>query len=164
MNRKTFGLAVLLVFGGLVGFFIGGLGRNPQELPSALAGQPLPVLGVATPKRFFLVNVWGSWCAQCHEEHEFLGQLAAQIPIIGLNWAAANASEARDGAEFLRRRGNPYQTVIWQRDDLIVDLGVYGAPETFLVSPEGRILKRYAGPLNAQVWAREFQPLLEGQP
>ncbi|MEO0604153.1 MAG: hypothetical protein AAF211_22140, partial [Myxococcota bacterium] len=50
---------------------------DPEETVTeqALAGQPA------------LLNIWGSWCAQCGTEHAFLMELARNgVPIVGLNW------------------------------------------------------------------------------
>ena len=44
-----------------------------------------------------------------------------------------------------------------------LDLGVYGAPETFLINPAGEIVLRHAGDLNARVWDEKFVPLLPTQ-
>lgn len=158
---KKWLMGLLLACGLLLAFFVAGLGRNPQELPSVLTGRDLPALAIERPAGYFLLNVWGSWCAQCHQEHAFLMELSREIPIVGLNWAADNPREGEEGRQFLARAGNPYREIIWQRDDLITDLGVYGAPETFLIGPTGKILKRYAGPLDRPRWQAEFQPLLE---
>ena len=42
-----------------------------------------------------------------------------------------------------------------------LDLGVYGAPETFLIDGNGIIRYRHAGDLNPRVWEEEIKPLWE---
>jgi len=37
-----------------------------------------------------------------------------------------------------------------------IDWGVYGAPETFLIAPDGTILYRYISPMTMEVWETEF--------
>ena len=39
-----------------------------------------------------------------------------------------------------------------------IDWGVYGAPETFLIGPDGTVLYKHIAPLNADVWREEFVP------
>ncbi|MDO5091328.1 MAG: DsbE family thiol:disulfide interchange protein [Cardiobacteriaceae bacterium] len=178
MKKQTLLLAIVIlgVFAVITAFFVGGLGKNPRELPSVLTGKALPAFtlpnldGTAQhsnadlPQDAFLVNVWGSWCPACHIEHPYLLELGKEIPIIGLNWPAGNASEAQDAALMLKRQGNPYRLIIVDRDGkMTTDLGVYGAPETFLVAADGTILHRHAGPMDARIWKQHFVPLL-GKP
>lgn len=179
MTQKTtlFAILILGMFAVVTAFFAGGLGKDPRALPSVMVGKSLPAFslgdldGNATysnadlPDEAFLLNVWGSWCPACHIEHPYLMELGQQIPIIGLNWPADNATEAADGKAMLARAGNPYRMVIMDKDGkMTMDLGVYGAPETFLVSADGTILHRHAGPLDATIWRERFVPLLEKKP
>lgn len=174
--------AVILlgVFTALIIMFASGIGKDPHvlesqaigktvnessaqidlSLPELSTGQPLPP--DALPQPPYLINVWGTWCPACHVEHPYLLELGRQIPIIGIDWPADNRSEAEDARKFLASAGNPYHHVlIDQSGRLIIDLGVYGAPETFLIGAGGKILKRYAGPLNAEIWQQEFVPLIK---
>ena len=178
MTRKTalLAIAILGLFALITAFFIGGLGKDPRALPSVRIGKPLPAFtlpdldgnshdNTALPKQAFLLNVWGSWCPACHIEHPYLLQLGKEIPIIGLNWPANNSGERDAAAAMLRRQGNPYHLVIIdEQGRMTTDLGVYGAPETFLIAADGTILHRHAGPMDAHIWQNDFQPLLGGKP
>ncbi len=162
----------LIVFGLLVSFLWRGLSLDPQHLPSAQLGKPLPsfrlsVLGDAqaefTPAMMrghvTLLNIWASWCMACSEEQLLLMQLAREgIIIYGLNYKD-NADEA---SKWLDSWGNPYRMV---GEDLTgkvgIDLGVYGAPETFLVDKTGIIRYRHVGVLTEFVWQRELLPLMK---
>lgn len=182
MKRSSLILTLLIAttFVALIAFFALGLGKNPQALDAVREGSrfgdqsgdiqfALPALeGSQTytaadlPEGYFLLNVWGSWCPACHQEHAYLMQLGEIIPIVGLNWPADNPDEARDAKRFLRERGNPYHFILTDpQGSLIIDLGVYGAPETFLIAPDKTILYRYAGPMNAQIWQHQFLPLIK---
>ena len=161
----------LVAFVALAVLLASGLGRNPEELPSALAGKPVPefsrpsLLNDRTlteellTGRWQLLNVWGTWCPTCYVEHPYLLELARSgIPIVGLDYKDEDA-KARD---YLAEYGNPFREVIVDADgQLGLDLGVYGAPETFLINPRGEIVLRHAGDLNARVWQEKFLPLLE---
>lgn len=178
MNRKTLilAIAILGIFAAITAFFIGGLGKDPRALPSVLVGKPLPAFqladldgnthtNAALPTEPFLLNVWGSWCPACHIEHPYLLQLGKEIPIVGLNWPANNSGEKAAAHAMLRQQGNPYRLVIVdEQGTMTTDLGVYGAPETFLVAADGTILHRHAGPLDPQIWQQHFAPRLKGQP
>jgi cytochrome c biogenesis protein CcmG/thiol:disulfide interchange protein DsbE len=103
------------------------------------------------------LNVWGTWCAACREEHEALLAIAQQhvVPIIGLDYM-----DERDRAKlWLEQLGNPYQAVAFDTDGrAAIDWGVYGAPETFLVDGQGRVIYKFISPMTQQVWEQDFLP------
>lgn len=180
MKNKQILLAVILLgaFAGLLFFFVKGLGKDPRslentavgkninstqqiklELPDLFSGEMRSLADMPQPP--YLLNVWGSWCPACYTEHPYLLQLSKTIPIVGLNWPANNPNEQADAQRFLQELGNPYQQTLTDTSGTtIIDLGVYGAPETFLIGADGSILYRYAGPLNADIWQQQFLPLL----
>ncbi|SMB78802.1 cytochrome c biogenesis protein CcmG, thiol:disulfide interchange protein DsbE [Pasteurella testudinis DSM 23072] len=148
-----------------------GLQRDPNQLSLARQDKALPAFQVTDllqpaewidnrtlPRQPFLLNVWGSWCASCHVEHPFLIELKQQgILIYGLNYRD-NPQAAR---QMLIGKGNPFARVLNDHDGrLALQLGVYGAPETYLIDGDGIIRFRYAGELNPQVWQQQFAPLL----
>jgi cytochrome c biogenesis protein CcmG/thiol:disulfide interchange protein DsbE len=149
-----------------------GLSLNPQEIPSALIGKPMPdfkltslldenkqVTKADLTGRIVILNVWATWCPTCKYEHPYLLDIAKdnRISLYGINYKDDRAM----GQQWLARLGNPYRFSIF--DDagtLGLDLGVYGAPETFVIDPKGIIRKRFAGALDSNVWQREFMPLI----
>lgn len=156
----------LLVFLLLVGFFGVGLFLDPRELPSELARNQRPVPefnlpSVTDPNRMLtqddfkgevaLLNVWATWCPTCKEEHDFLNILALEqgVRIFGINYKD-DPAKAR---EWLRRYKDPYQQVVLdQSGSLGLDMGVYGAPETYVLDAQGRIRYRHVGAVDASVW------------
>ena len=156
-------LAVVL----LLGFTL----RDPKLLPSALLDKPfpafdLPLLTRAPPARasrssllgeIRLVNVWATWCPTCLAEHGELLRIRREtgLSIIGISYKD-DSGQAR---AWLRQYGDPYDfNVVDANGDLGVDLGVYGAPETFLVDPGGVIRHKHVGDVNRSVWQDEFAP------
>jgi cytochrome c biogenesis protein CcmG/thiol:disulfide interchange protein DsbE len=156
-------LAVLFAFG-----------LNPKRdihaLPSPLIGKVAPGLDltdVMDPSRrvdtaalkgqVYVLNVWGTWCIACREEHEELLAISRQhvVPIIGLDYM-----DQRDKAkQWLTQLGNPYEAVGFDTDGrTAIDWGVYGAPETFLVDGRGQVIFKFISPMTAEVWEREFLP------
>ncbi|ASP40241.1 DsbE family thiol:disulfide interchange protein [Bacterioplanes sanyensis] len=161
-------LAVTLAMGVL--FWI-GLGKEDKDaLPSPLVGQPFPsfeakallsgeaISAASLPAKPMLVNVWATWCPTCKAEHAFLNQLAKQgITIVGINYKDDDA-KAR---EWLKAYGDPYDFNISDPDGKLgLELGVYGAPETFLVDSQGTIRGKHIGDLNTRVW-QKLQPQFE---
>jgi cytochrome c biogenesis protein CcmG/thiol:disulfide interchange protein DsbE len=148
-----------------------GLQLDPQALPSAMIDQPFPefsiaALGSGQPlTRAALVgepallNVWASWCPSCRVEHPYLQRLADQgVPLYGLNYKDSGA----DALAWLGQLGDPYRLSIADIEgSLGLDLGVYGAPETYVLDREGVIRYRHVGIVNEQVWSAQLKPLLQ---
>ena len=107
-----------------------------------------------------LLNVWASWCITCRVEHPYLMNLKRQgIPILGLNYK----DEKEDAIEWLNKYGNPYEDNIYDyKGSLALDLGVTGAPETFLII-NGQVVVHYQGEVNEMVWNEVFVPAIEGE-
>ncbi|OBX11704.1 thiol:disulfide interchange protein [Gallibacterium salpingitidis] len=177
MNKKlylpliVFGLFVVLA---TVALIRNAQGDDPKALESVLVGQPVPVTTTLTDlfvadKQYnetlfkqgkpLLLNVWATWCPTCYAEHQYLNQLAQQgITIIGINYK----DDAAKAKKWLSDLGNPYQVVLDdQKGSVGLDLGVYGAPETFVVDCQGIIRYRHAGDVNQQVWQEKLQPLYQ---
>jgi cytochrome c biogenesis protein CcmG/thiol:disulfide interchange protein DsbE len=164
-------VAPLAIFVVIAGFFLVGLRLDPNRVPSALLGKPVPTFSlpsVTNPQevvstetlagRVSLVNVWGTWCVECRHEHAFLLELArAGLPIYGLNVKDDRAA----AIDWLSRLGNPYVSSGFDPEGkAAIDWGVTGAPETFLVGSNGMILHKHISPLTPRVWEQDFLPLL----
>ena len=79
------------------------------------------------------------------------------MPIVGLNWN----DDRTLALGWLAQLGNPYVSVAYDPDGrTAIDWGVYGAPETFLVGADGRVLKKHVGALSMDIGQREFVPRL----
>jgi len=162
-------IAVLIVLAGLLWL---GLGRDPEALPSTLINEPLPAFEMAAVRageveglsstdfttRPMLLNVFASWCVGCRVEHPFLMELARRgVVIQGLNWKDAPG----DSAAWLAEHGDPYAQVGADPEGRTgIDLGVSGAPETFIVDAQGRVRYRHIGPITPDVWEADLAPIL----
>jgi cytochrome c biogenesis protein CcmG/thiol:disulfide interchange protein DsbE len=162
-----FALAVLLAAGVW-------LSRKPnrEALPSPLIGKPAPEFALPVlhePGRLmhladfkgapFVLNVWGSWCPACRDEHPVLTRFAEtkRVRVVGYNWKDEHA----DALRWLEQFGNPYWVVLTDYDSrYALDWGIYGAPETFLVDAQGIVRWKHVGPLTDQVIADELLPAL----
>jgi cytochrome c biogenesis protein CcmG/thiol:disulfide interchange protein DsbE len=80
------------------------------------------------------------------------------VPMIGLNWKDDNAA----ARQWLAELGNPYAAVAEDREGRVaIDWGVYAAPETFLIGPDGMVLYKHIAPMTAEAWRIEFLPRIE---
>ena len=166
-------LVPLVAFAILIPVFVIGLGKDPSRLPSPFIDRPAPqfelpsltdptkTVGSASyENEIALVNVWATWCVGCRQEHPFLMQLAesGEIPIYGLNWR----DDRQEALRFLQQLGNPYVDSAFDQDGRVgIDWGVYGAPETFLIGPDGIVLFKQLGPLSPSLWEQNFVPLIQ---
>lgn len=165
----------LLVFAGLVALLIAGLGTTEQRqiVHTPLLGKPVPAFTL--PRLFepdatissaewtgapYIINVWGSWCYACRIEHPYIERLGreAGIPLIGFNWK----DERGDALRWLNRYGDAWTFhVVDFEGRAAIDLGVYGAPETFLVDHRGIIRHKHIGPIDATVFDDLMRRILD---
>lgn len=147
-----------------------GLFLDPSRVPSALIDKPFPAFALPSlddPARTLtrdhilgrpaLVNVWATWCPSCRQEHPVLNQLAGQgVVIYGVNY-----KDDRDAARrWLRTLHNPYRLNIEDAAGTLgLDLGVYGAPETFFIDARGIIREKYVGVIDERVWREKLAPV-----
>jgi cytochrome c biogenesis protein CcmG/thiol:disulfide interchange protein DsbE len=175
-GRKLGRWLPLAVFAALAVLLAAGvwLSRKPDRdvLPSTLIGKPAPAFALPVlhePARVvtldqlkgapFVINVWGSWCPTCREEHPILTRFAEtkQVRVVGLDWK----DDPDDGKRWLEQFGNPYWLVLADEEGrTVIDLGVAAAPETFLVDAHGIVRWKKAGALTDATIRNELEPAL----
>ncbi|EIM71803.1 periplasmic protein thiol--disulfide oxidoreductase DsbE [Nitratireductor aquibiodomus RA22] len=175
-SRRLLFLLPLLLFLALSAVFLMQLfsGKDTSLVPSALIGRSAPqtdlppLEGMNLPGlssqafsgRVTLVNVWGSWCLPCRQEHPLLMQLATdeRVVIAGLNYK----DKPENARRFLGDLGNPYDAIgVDQNGRAAIDWGVYGVPETFLVGPDGTIRYKHVGPFTPESIRKSLMPEIE---
>jgi cytochrome c biogenesis protein CcmG/thiol:disulfide interchange protein DsbE len=163
-------LLPLGIFALLVVVLVVGLKHAPDKslIPSPLIGKSAPsftlrslfdqresVSGTDLKGRWTLVNVWGTWCVECRAEHQELLRIKQEgrVPIVGIDWKDSDD----DAQAWLSQLGNPYERVGADHDGRVaIDWGVYGAPESFLIDPAGKVVHKQIGAMTDDVWHREF--------
>ena len=169
MNKLKF---YLPVFGFVVISIVlwRGLSLDTKTLPSMLIDKPLPAFELTSvdgnvvantdlPQQIFLLNVWGSYCLPCLIEHPTLMRLAeeGEIPVVGVNYRDKQAL----AVDWLLDNGNPFAfSILDESGRFGIDLGVYGAPETYLVDADGVIRFRHVSVLDETVWQEKFLPAI----
>ena len=171
-SRRLLAALPLVAFAGLAALLLGRLGAgDPSRIPSPLIGLPVPDfalpplpgrpavpgapggLDAAALKRghVTLVNVFASWCVECHDEHALLMALARSprlrelgVPLDGIVYK----DKAEDARRYLGTKGDPYGAVGDDRSGrTAIDFGVYGVPETFVVKGDGTLAYKLIGPV-----------------
>jgi cytochrome c biogenesis protein CcmG/thiol:disulfide interchange protein DsbE len=174
MNRFAIPLGI---FAALVVVFAVALKRAPEKqfVQSAMIGKPAPdfvlpdllVEGASVDSRRFkgrwmLLNVWGTWCYECRAEHAQLLaiQREGKVAVVGLNYK----DEDDAARKWLQELGNPFEAVAVDKEGrAAIDYGVYGAPETFLVNPQGIIVHKVVSVITPQMWQNKLLPMVEGK-
>jgi len=166
-----------LFFLGLMALMLYGVSRSKDPdrdtLPSVLIGKPapdflLPLLhepqvqlsGQQLRGEPYLLNVWGSWCPTCRDEHPVLTDFAAsgRIRLIGYNWK----DERNDALRWLQQLGDPYTLIVVDEDGrTALDWGIAAAPETFLIDANGSVRWKYSGAISRSVLNEQLIPALE---
>ena len=166
----------LAMFGALAVLLAAGvwLSRKPDRdvLPSTLIGKSAPAFSLPVlhePGRLvssaelkgapYLLNVWGSWCPTCRDEHPYITALArsGKVRVIGYNYK----DTGEDARRWLQQFGNPYEFVITDEDgQAALDWGIYGAPETFLVDARGVVRWKQIGVVDDAVIREQLAPQL----
>lgn len=142
--------------------------RPASDDSDPMRGQPLPVLPLSDfaggrgdyvqdqVQGPYLLNLWASWCAPCRIEHPILEALDDQgVPVYGIVYKDA----PEDARGFLSRLGDPFTGLAADRDGrAALELGVTGAPETFVIDGNGVIRARWRGAITDVVWIQTLGP------
>ena len=171
MNKQRALLFIpLAIFIVLALFFWRGLSLNPNDMPSALLNKPIPKFSLprlVDPSetrsesifqgKVSLLNIWGTWCITCREEHAFLNKLQASgIHIVGIDYK----DNTLDAQRWIAELGNPYDEILVDEEGGFgLDLGVFGAPETYVVDKQGIIRYKHIGDLNQKIWDETIKPI-----
>ena len=159
----------LLFFTTLFALFISKLVNIDKDFISPQVGIPVPHFLLSNlkdekslteddlPSKTYLLNVWASWCITCEVEHEYLKELSKILPVVGLNYKDSR----KDAEKFLSELGDPYEFHIFDPSGRLgFDLGVTGAPETFLIDKEGVIKVHIRGEINSLIFMEKIFPLI----
>ncbi|MCG8673438.1 MAG: DsbE family thiol:disulfide interchange protein [Pseudomonadales bacterium] len=150
-------------------FLATGLEHDPKELPSMQlhnAVPPFELTSVDDPSQIItqadfkgpaLINLWATWCPSCRIEHPVLNQLAkAGITIYGID----HTDERQAAQAYLKLHGNPYALNVFDEEgELGLDMGITGAPETFLIDAEGIVRCHHVGIVDEKAWRDVLWPV-----
>ena len=160
MKTKIFPIFICIIFISIFFIFYKGLQNSNIYVPKTNIDKDIPNFEakvfnsnkkinsseIFKNDKFYLMNIWASWCVPCRDEHPFLINLSNQrnIEIIGLNYK----DDFEKAKLFLKKFDSPYKFIFSDIDGTIaINWGAYGVPETFLIYNK-KIIKKFVGPLN----------------
>ncbi len=163
MKNKISSLFLVVLF--LIIFFIfyKGLQNSNIYIPKLNSKLEIPIFKVKIfeteneinsktifkKNKFYLLNIWASWCLPCRDEHKFLNNLSKSknLELVGLNYK----DKKKNANSFLKEFNNPYDIILMDNDGTIaIEWGAYGVPESFLIY-EDKIIKKIIGPINQNI-------------
>ena len=171
--KKVLDIIPLAVFLVLIVVLFTFLSGRDDQLESVMIDNSFPEFSLTTlsdgselkskkdmNKLPALLNVWATWCIACRVEHPFLMKLKedSTIKIYGLNYK----DDRKKALDLLERDGNPFEFSLYDFEGrLAIDLGVYGAPETFFIDKRGVVRERHVGVVDEIVWKEKFAKYLD---
>jgi len=164
-------LIPLIIFAAFIVMLYFRLGQPTEIVTNTALERPVPAFELPLlsdtsrimtndnlPDQPFLMNIWGSWCPTCIIEHPFLMQLEERgVNLVGVNYK----DDIGDALGYLNRGGDPFSMSIQDLSgQFALDLGLTGAPETFVVDGEGVIRQHIVGEINESNWQSRITPCL----
>jgi len=160
MKNKFLPFSIIFIFVIIFIIFYKGLQNTNIYTPEVTTNNEIPSFSarllnsnkvinsseIFESNKFYLLNIWSSWCIPCKQEHPFLIELKKNknIEVIGINYKDTQVNANK----FLDELGDPYDQIIFDKDGTIgIEWGAFGVPESFLIYNRN-IIKKYIGPLN----------------
>ena len=172
MKDKIFLIILIFIFSTVFFIFYKGLQNSNIYTPKVEYKKNIPIFDaqifgkknrinsnqIFNRDKFYLLNIWASWCVPCRDEHPYLLDLSNEgnIKIIGLNYK----DDKENAKRFLKELDNPYKIIIADSDGLIaIEWAAYGVPESFLIY-NNEIIKKVVGPIN-EITIKEIKELIK---
>ncbi len=152
----------------------GGLAVNDSTVELNVGGEAAPGFALALMNggeissddlrgQVVMLDFWASWCPPCREEAPALAQVYREYRERGVEFVGVNLwDNAGDAEVFLLQQGHEYPNGIDDEGKIAISYGVRGIPEKFFIDPEGRIVRKFSGPMDADRLRLILESLLEG--
>ncbi|MGZ5384757.1 MAG: TlpA family protein disulfide reductase [Acidimicrobiia bacterium] len=162
----------------LVWVFNGRFGQDPRLVDSPLIGKQVANLTFDYLEQdgtfsfadqrgtVLVVNFFASWCIPCRTEHQDLTTTAAAYADRGVHFLGiVYQDKPAQASAFLDEfgRGTNYSYVVDLKSRAIVELGVFGVPETYIIDANGLIQWKKAGAVTAPALQTALDQVLAGQ-
>lgn len=170
MNRKVLLAGVLLVTPLLI-FLALSFRSDPRAIDSPLIGRPAPDFQLRSLDgelhrlsdlrgQPVMVNFWATWCQPCLAEHPVLvagaRQYAGKATFLGVIYQ----DEPEKIQRYLDQQGTWGPTLVDPDSKVAIGYGVYGAPETFFIDPDGIIVEKVTGAMSPRFLSRKIDSLM----
>ena len=150
----------------------GGLAVNDSVVELNVGGELAPEFELALTGggelggsdllgQVVMLDFWASWCPPCRDEAPVLAQVYAEYSGRGVEFVGFNLwDNAGDAEIFLQQQGHEYPNGIDHDGRIAISYGVRGIPEKFFLDREGRIARKFSGPMTADLLRQILDTLL----
>ena len=116
--------------------------------------------------RWVVLNFFASWCVPCLEEHPELQAFDAAHRVEGDAVLVSTTfdDKAEDARDFFEERGGSWPVIDDPENRIGVAYGVAQVPETFVISPNGTVVQRFAGPVTRAALDEVIASYEQGSP
>lgn len=168
MNRTVLVVGAVIVVPLLV-FLALAFRSDPHQIESPLIGKPAPPFMLTDLDgrvwdleqlrgKPVVLNFWATWCQPCMVEHPVLlagaRRYAGKASFLGVIYNDSPEAIRR----FVAQRGAWGPSLVDTGAQAAIAYGVYGAPETYFINPQGVIVEKVVGAVTPEV----LSGLLEG--
>jgi cytochrome c biogenesis protein CcmG/thiol:disulfide interchange protein DsbE len=95
-----------------------------------------------------LVDFWASWCQPCRDEAPALQRVYQNYHTRGVAFIGIDVFDQNDDAlAYIRQFGLTYPTATDPGGEVAIEYGLAGVPEKFLIDKQGRLVRRFVGPM-----------------
>jgi cytochrome c biogenesis protein CcmG/thiol:disulfide interchange protein DsbE len=159
------------------------MNHDPRDIPSPLPGKPAPtfaleVFSTGQPPlqrpmgdtvrladmrgQVVVLNFWASWCLACRDEHVALSEVAKTFAGKPVHFVGSLYQDSpENGRDWIAQMGGQsYPSVQDPKARTAIDYGLYGVPETFIISADGRIAHKITGPASPALVTQVVDSLL----
>jgi cytochrome c biogenesis protein CcmG/thiol:disulfide interchange protein DsbE len=138
----------------------GGMTKDPGEIPSPLPGTVAPTFALpivdapdqvdlaAMRGEVVVLNFWASWCLNCRSEHTALTRVAKMYEGKGVRFYGVIYNDTPENAKrwIAAMGGQSYPALVDTDSRTAISYGLYGVPETFFISKDGKVAHKQIGP------------------
>lgn len=150
----------------------GGLAVNDRVLELNVGGELAPEFSMELlggdeldsanlQGQVVMLDFWASWCPPCRDEAPVLAQVYDEYRDRGVEFVGFNLwDNAGDAEVFLQQQGHDYPNGIDHDGRIAISFGVRGIPEKFFLDREGRIARKFSGPMTPDLLRQILDTLL----
>jgi len=152
---------IILGLVSLMGYAI--FGNRVSVKTSPLIGQQAPPFTLKTfdgkelklsdlEGKIVLLNFWASWCMPCRQEAGALETSWQKYKDKDVVFVGVNVWDENSNAlKYLTNFGGGYPHALDPDEEIQINYGVGGVPETFFIDSSGNVRDKFTGPLTEQI-------------
>ena len=134
----------------------------PEFVEVGLDGDVVSLPGLRG--KVVMLDFWSSWCPPCRREAPGIAQVYREYEGMDVEFIGVAIWDDRgDVADYIQEYDLPYPNVLDERGRIAINYGVTGLPEKFFVSAQGRLVRKYVGPIQPDTLRDTLDGLLKPQ-